>query len=300
MSFQGIIPPLITPLKDPDTLDMEGLERLLEHMLAGGVHGVFALGTTGEGPCLSYKLRIQLILEVCRIVKKRIPVLVAVTDTAMEESVRLSEIAAEAGADSVVLSTPYYFPAGQTELTQYIRHILPKLPLPVMLYNMPSLTKVWFERRTLEGFLNEDKIVGIKDSSGDMDYFGSLLELKSHRPDWSLFVGPEEKMIEAVRMGGSGGVNGGANVYPRLFVQAYEAAVFGDTVRAGELQKKIEAFGQIYEIGQYASRFIKATKCAASILGLCDDCMAEPFNRFYPEHRKKVESILQSLNLETL
>ena len=68
MSFQGIIPPLITPLKDPDTLDVEGLERLLEHMIAGGVHGIFALGSTGEGPCLSYKLRIQLILEVCRIV----------------------------------------------------------------------------------------------------------------------------------------------------------------------------------------------------------------------------------------
>ena len=107
-------------------------------------------------------------------------------------------------------------------------------------------------------------------------------------------------MIQAVRMGGSGGVNGGANVYPELFVKAYEAAVSGDEVRADELQGLIEAFGQIYEIGQYASRFIKATKCAASILGLCDDCMAEPFNRFYPEHRKKVESILQSLNLDLL
>ena len=300
MSFQGIIPPLITPLKDPDTLDVEGLERLLEHMIAGGVHGIFALGSTGEGPCLSYKLRIQLILEVCRIVNQRIPVLVGVTDTAMEESVRLAVVSAEAGASAVVLSTPYYFPAGQTELTQYIRHILPKLPLPVMLYNMPSLTKVWFEIGTLEEVLDEEKIAGVKDSSRDMDYFAKLLELKNERPDWSLMVGPESKMIEAVRMGGSGGVNGGANVYPRLFVQAYKAAVSGDTVQADALQKKIEAFGQIYEIGQYASRHIKATKCAASILGLCDDCMAEPFNRFYPEHRKKVESILQSLNLETL
>lgn len=300
MSFQGIIPPLITPLKDPDTLDVEGLERLLEHMISGGVHGIFALGTTGEGPCLSYKLRIQVILEVCRIVKQRIPVLVAVTDTAMEESARLAQVAAEAGVDSVVLTTPYYFPAGQTELTQYVEHILPKLPLPVMLYNMPSLTKVWFEIDTLSQLSSHDQILGVKDSSGDLDYFAKLVELKSARPDWSLLVGPEAKMIDSVRLGGSGGVNGGANIYPRLFVEAYQAAVSGDAVRASDLQKKIEDFGQIYEIGQYASRVIKATKCAASILGLCDDCMAEPFNKFYPEDRAKVETILKTLNLNTL
>lgn len=297
MQFQGIIPPLITPLKDPDTLDVDGLERLLEHMITGGVHGIFALGTTGEGPCLSYKLRMQVILEVCRIVQGRIPVMVAVTDTAMEESVRLSEIAAEMGVNAVVLSTPYYFPAGQTELTQYVEHILPKLALPVMLYNMPSMTKVWFEIETLKKLSSQKQILGVKDSSGNMDYFSNLLKLNSERPDWSIFMGPEEKMIQAVRLGGSGGVNGGANVYPRLFVDAYEVAVSGDDVGAAELQKKIEAFGRIYEIGQYASRFIKATKCAASILNLCDDCMAEPFNRFYPEDRKKVESTLNSLNL---
>lgn len=300
MPYEGIIPPLITPLKDPDSLDVEGLERLLEHMISGGIHGIFALGTTGEGPCLSYMLRIQVVLEVCRIVDRRIPVLVAVTDTAMEESVRLSQVAAEAGVDSVVLTTPYYFPAGQTELTQYVQHILPKLALPVMLYNMPSLTKVWFEIDTLRQLSSQERILGVKDSSGDLDYFAKLIALKSERPDWSLFVGPEEKMIEAVGLGGSGGVNGGANVFPHLFVEAYESAVSGDKVRAAALQKNIEDFGQIYEIGQYASRFIKATKCAASILGLCDDCMAEPFNKFYPEDREKVKAILKSLNLDIL
>lgn len=243
-----------------------------------------------------------MILEVCRIVGRRIPVLVAVTDTAMEESVKLSQVAAEAGVDSVVLTTPYYFPAGQTELTQYIEHIVPKLALPVMLYNMPSLTKVWFEIETLRKLSSQHRILGIKDSSGDLDYFKQLIGLKSERPDWSFFIGPEEKMIEAVGLGGSGGVNGGANVYPRLFVEAYQAAVSGDAVRAADLQiqKKIEGFGQIYEIGQYASRFIKATKCAASILGLCNDCMAEPFNKFYPEDREKVKTILKTLNLDTL
>ena len=295
MSYRGIVPPVITPLSDRDTLDIEGLERLLEHMISAGVHGLFVLGTTGEGPSLSYRLRGEVIQHACRITQNRVPVFVGVTDTAMMESIRLSSLAADAGAQAVVLATPYYFPAGQTELTQYIKHLVPELSLPVMLYNMPSMTKLWFEKETLESFIGLERLIGVKDSSGDMDYFKQLCALKSQRPDWSIFIGPEERMIESIPLGASGGVNGGANIFPRLFVEAYEAAVAGDAPRSEALQKQIIAFGEIYTIGRYASRFIKATKCAASILGLCDDFMAEPFNRFYPEDRKKVEAILNSL-----
>jgi 4-hydroxy-tetrahydrodipicolinate synthase len=295
MSYRGIVPPVITPLSDRDTLDIEGLERLLEHMISAGVHGLFVLGTTGEGPSLSYRLRGEVIQHACRITQNRVPIFVGITDTSMMESIRLSNRAADAGAQAVVLATPYYFPAGQTELTQYIKHLVPELSLPVMLYNMPSMTKLWFEKETLESFVGMEGLIGVKDSSGDMDYFKQLCTLKSQRPDWSIFIGPEERMIESIPLGASGGVNGGANIFPRLFVEAYEAAVAGDATRCAALQKQIIAFGEIYTIGRYASRFIKATKCAASILGLCDDFMAEPFNRFYPEDRRKVEAILDSL-----
>ena len=297
MSYQGIIPPVITPLSDRDTLDIEGLERLIEHMISGGVHGLFVLGTTGEGPSLSYRLRGEVIQHACRITENRIPVFVGVTDTSIVESIRLSEVAAEAGAQATVLATPYYFPAGQTELTQYINHIVPELALPVMLYNMPSMTKLWFEAETLASFKDLEQVIGIKDSSGDMDYFRQICALKSERPDWSIFIGPEERMIESISLGANGGVNGGANIFPKLFVDAYEAAVAGNEQRCAELQRQIGAFGEIYTIGRYTSRFIKATKCAASITGLCDDFMAEPFNRFYPQDRAKVEAILEKLNL---
>ena len=85
----GIVPPLVTPLRGRDELDLPGLERLLEHVLAGGVHGLFILGTTGEGPSLSYRLRRELIERVCRQVKRRAPVLVGITDTAFVESLNL-------------------------------------------------------------------------------------------------------------------------------------------------------------------------------------------------------------------
>src|ERR1700740_1981819 len=108
--WRGIIPPLITPLVQRDELDVAGLEKLIEHVLSGGVHGLFILGTTGEAPSLSYRLRRELIDAVCRFVRGRVPVLVGITDTAFVESVSLACHAADAGAEALVVSTPYYFP----------------------------------------------------------------------------------------------------------------------------------------------------------------------------------------------
>ncbi|MFZ5833133.1 MAG: dihydrodipicolinate synthase family protein [Planctomycetota bacterium] len=292
--YRGIIPPLVTPLRNRDALDEAGLERLVEHVIAGGVSGLFILGTTGEAPSLSYRLRGEMIRRVTGIVSRRVPVLVGITDTAFVESIQLARIAAEAGADAVVLATPYYFPAGQTELVGYIQNITRELPLPLLLYNMPSLTKVWFEIETLRRLADLESIVGVKDSSGDLEYFARLVELRTVRPDWSLFVGPEEHLAEAVRLGASGGVSGGANVFPRVFVECYEAAATGNRDRALALQQKIDEFGQVYAIGKYASRFIKATKCALSLRGICDDFMAEPFHRFLPPEREKVRQILSA------
>lgn len=293
--FSGIIPPLVTPLSNRDELDVAGLERLVAHVLAGGVNGLFILGTTGEAPSLSYRLRRELIDRVCRLVNGRVPVLVGITDTSFVESVHLAKHAAEAGAKAVVLSTPYYFPAGQTELTSYVRNIVPELPLPVMLYNMPSLTKVWFEIETLQNLADLSNIAGIKDSGGDLDYFARLIPLRNLRPDWSIMIGPEAMLPQAMKLGGDGGVAGGANPYPQLFVECYRAAVNGDEARVRQLSHGINELQRIYDVGKYASRYIKATKCALSLLGICDDFMAEPFHRFLAPERERVSEILKSL-----
>ena len=100
----GIIPPMVTPLENRDTLDAPGLKRLVEHILAGGVHGLFVLGTSGEGPSLSYRLRCELIERTCEQVAGRVPVLVGVTDASFVESVNLADYAADVGAAAVVLS----------------------------------------------------------------------------------------------------------------------------------------------------------------------------------------------------
>jgi 4-hydroxy-tetrahydrodipicolinate synthase len=294
----GIVPPLVTPLLDYDTIDVTGTERLVEHVLKGGVNAVFVLGTTGEAPSLSYRLRREYTQLTCRLVHGRVPVLVGVTDTSFVESVDLARVAREAGASAVVLSTPYYFPAGQTELIQYITHIAAELSLPLMLYNMPSLTKVWFDIESLQQLASLETIIGVKDSSGDLEYFQRLVELKEIRPDWSIILGPEHLLAESLERGGDGGVNGGANVFPELFVETYRAVGAGDKQRRGELVQLIEKLQEIYTIGKYASRHIKATKSALSLLGICSDNLAEPFNHFLPPERRRVAQILDQMTPE--
>ncbi len=297
--LRGIVPPMVTPLKDRDTLDLAGLERLVEHILAGGVHGLFILGTTGEGPSLSYRLRCELIERVCGQVGGRVPVLVGVTDTAFVESVNLAGIAADEGAAAVVLAAPYYFPAGQPELLEYLEHIVVEMPLPVFLYNMPGHTKLKFELDTLRQALALPNIVGLKDSSGDLDYFRQAAGVVRTYPGAALLMGPERLLAESLALGGHGGVCGGANLLPRLFVDVYEAAGQGDRERLARLQRRVEELGDsLYTIGRHSSAFVKGVKCALACLGICEDALAEPFQRFRQREREQVQRVLRELGLE--
>ena len=298
--YQGIIPPMVTPLTGRDTLDVPGLERLVERLVAGGVSGIFALGTTGEAPSLSYRLRREVVEHTCRLVKSRIPVLVGITDTSLVESAHLAAHAARHGADAVVTSAPFYFPAGQPELREFIEELLPELPLPLMLYNMPALTKTSFSREVVAWALDQEKIVGLKDSSGDLVYFRKMRHLaETARPDWSFLVGPEELLAEVVLMGGHGGINGGANLHPTLYVELYQAAKTGDLLRARELSARVMALSEaIYQVGKHGSAIIKGLKCSLSILGICDDFLAAPFHRFHEAEREIIRGRLGELGID--
>jgi 4-hydroxy-tetrahydrodipicolinate synthase len=292
----GIVPPLLTPLEDRDTLDAAGLERLVEHVIAGGVHGIFLLGTTGEGPSLGHRLRRELVTRASRQVRGRVSVLVGVTDTAFVETVALARHAAEAGADALVIAPPYYMPQGQPELREYLGHLLPELPLPLFLYNMPPLTKVPFELDAVRWAADQEGIVGMKDSSGDLAFFSHAAALARSRPDWSLLMGPEDLLGPSLLAGGHGGVPGGANLFPRLFVALHRAARDGDLARTRDLQRRVSRVGErLYGFGHHPSTTIKGIKCAAACLGLASDFMAEPFHRFREPERRQVEAALEEL-----
>ncbi len=296
--LRGIIPPMVTPLLGRDALDVDGLKRLIEHILAGGVHGLFILGTTGETPSLSHRLRHELIERVCGQVKGRVPVLVGITDTSFIESVELACKAAQVGAQALVLAPPYYFPAGQPELLEYLRHLLPELPLPLFLYNMPNRPKPAFEPATVRAAADLPGIVGLKDSSASMIYFRQVQFVLQDRPDFTLLMGPEQLLAESVLLGAHGGVCGGANLLPRLYVDLYEAARAKDLARVESLHRTVMRITlTIYNVGQYESSFLKGLKCALSCLGICSDFLAEPFHRFRESERQTIRKYLEELGI---
>ncbi len=224
------------------------------------------------------------------------PVLVGVTDTSLDESVKLAEAAARCGAAGVVAAAPYYFAPSQQEMIEYFTALADALPLPLYLYNMPSHVKVFLEAATVKKLAEHPNIVGLKDSSANMNYFETLLYHLGGRDDFALYVGPEELTGECVLMGADGGVNGGANMFPELYVAMYEAAKAGDVVRVRELQRRIMQISvSIYTVGKYGSSYLKGVKCALSLLGICDDYISWPYRHFRAEERAKIREALEAL-----
>jgi len=294
----GIVPPLVTPLLDNNTLDIAGLERLINHVVAGGVHGIFILGTTGEAQSLSFNLREEMIKQTSRILNKRLPLLVGISDTTIVDSIRLAHTAYEAGADAVVSAPPYYYATAQPELAEFYETLIPQLELPIYLYNMPTHTKVSFAPATIKRIAQNEKVIGFKDSSANGTYLQSVMYEMRDRNDFSIFVGPEEMTAEAVLMGASGGVNGGANIFPELYVDLYNAAVAGDIAKVRILQKKVmQISATIYTAGCYGSSYLKGVKCALGIKGICSEVLAAPFNQFGDEQKSLIAKAIQDLQL---
>lgn len=297
--FYGVIPPMVTPLAEDGGLDVEGVSRLVEHILAGGVHGLFLLGTTGEATDLPYAVRRELVQRVCGQVDGRVPVLVGITDTVIDESLRLAEYAADCGANALVSAPPYYFAAGQPELVDYYLNLADRLPLPLFLYNMPAQVKVSIDVQTVVELAKHPNIIGLKDSSGNIGYFNACRYAMRDRPDFRIFIGPEEAMGEVVLMGAAGGVAGGANLFPRTFVDLYDAATAKDVDKVRSLQERImHVSSLIYGVGHHNSSFVKGVKCALSLMGICSGTLAAPREPFNASDRAIVRERLVELGVE--
>jgi dihydrodipicolinate synthase/N-acetylneuraminate lyase len=276
--LRGIVPPMVTPLDGPASLDRAGLERLIEHLIEGGVHGLFILGTTGEGPALSYRLRREVIDRTCSQVAGRLPVLVGITDTSYEESCNLAKFAGDMGADAVVTAPPFYFAVSQNDLFRLVQKLSSAVELPLFLYNMPSLTKTCYELETVLRAAELPNVYGLKDSSGEPQYLQALARLMIGRPDFTLLVGPENLLFESLAVGIHGGVCGGANLFPKLFVDLYGAARAENTKVALQLQARIRKLGELlYGIGEAQSSYLRGLKLGLEVMGICSSTLALPY-----------------------
>jgi 4-hydroxy-tetrahydrodipicolinate synthase len=194
----------------------------------------------------------------------------------------------------VVLSAPYYFRADQPELSEYLAHIVPQLALPVFLYNIPSHTKVAFAIETVRRALDLPRVVGMKDSSGDLGYFRKLARLVKRKPGFTLLLGSETQIPQGKRAGAHGAVPSAANLVPQLFADLHEAAPGEEAA----LQRQVLQLQRtVFAVGRHPSSYLKGLKCALSLLGICDDFMAEPFARFRARERERVRRHLSALEI---
>lgn len=292
-TLRGIVPPMITPLLTPDTLDREGTRKLCDYIIAAKCSGIFILGTTGEGPHLSGELQRALIWETCTHVARRVPVLVGVSHASPLESIALASEARRAGASAVVLAPPCYAPMEQPELLECMRDLVPRLELPVFLYNIPSCTKTVFAPATLKALSAMESVVGFKDSAGDLQVFKANLAALKHAKDFSILVGPEPIMPEVLRLGAHGGVNGGANIFPALYVSMVDAATRGDQAEAKRLCAIVaEVEAKVYRatpLTHWPSGIVKGLKASLLAMGvISSDAMAQPWQGPTAEETKAV------------
>jgi 4-hydroxy-tetrahydrodipicolinate synthase len=239
-ALHGIIPPMCTPLTDEGEVDVPSVHTLVEHLLAGGVHGIFALGSTGEFACLTGRQRRTLIETVVAAVRGRAPVIVGILDTSTARCIENGQVARAAGADAVVLAPVYYFRASQAELLDLFRAVKRAVDLPLLAYDVPSAVNVKLELSTIVQLVEEGVIAGLKDSSGATEAFRRVL-LATRGSDFRVFTGSELIVDACLRMGAHGSVPGLGNIFPAEYVRLYDLARAGDWAGAAAVQERLLA-----------------------------------------------------------
>jgi dihydrodipicolinate synthase/N-acetylneuraminate lyase len=287
--INGIVVPTVTPLLEDRKLDLKGTEKLTRHLMDGGVHGIFILGTTGETPSLTETLRKELIQATCQFANQEKPILVGISDTCLDVSLNLAEEAKSHGASAVVALAPFFFHLDQEDIYHYFLQLADQCQLPLLLYNFPHMTKCQIEAPTVRALAAHPNIIGIKDSSGNGVYLEKLLEVKREISDFYVLTGPEEILAQAVIAGADGGVTGGANLFPQLYVRLFEAAKSQDFATIKKIQSIIlEISRKIYGKGKKSYSYFQGVKVGLKKLGICESYLASPLLDLHPENESEI------------
>ena len=284
MDLSGIIPPLVTPVEDRSgTVAGQELQRLTEHLVESGVHGVFPCGTTGEFTSFSRAARKQAVRAVAEATDS-VPVLAGCGGTSREAVIGLIEDSNEVGADVAVVVTPYYLPGSQAGLVEFYTDIADVSPLPVVVYHIPSRTGQGLTVETVRSMAEHPSIVGIKESTGDMRY---LYELVQSTPEsFSVFQGGVINAPTVLPMGVDGVVPGQANYMPTPHVAAYDACM------AGDLEAATAALGRINEVSRLFRDvpLIPAIKYLTSYAGFDVGPPLPPLSELQAEEKAKLRA----------
>ncbi|HET7420920.1 MAG TPA: dihydrodipicolinate synthase family protein [Candidatus Dormibacteraeota bacterium] len=292
-TLEGVLVALASPMTQDGEVDEAATGRLVEHVLAGGVHGVLALGSTGETASLDEASRRKLLTSVVRATDRRVPVLCGVAQSQL--SVARAEIAAAAGlgADCVLVAPPFYYPTDQAGVLAFYRQLAEGSRLPIFVYNIPQFTKVVADPATVATLAREGTIAGIKDSSRDFEYFEGVRLATRDLPAFRVFTGSDTMLVASLAVGGAGTICGAGNIAPALVVRIF------DEYRRGDLEAARRSQDELYELVLAVREgvFPLAIKAALHMLGVSEPWSAPPVRRLDEHAESRLRERLSRLDL---
>lgn len=264
--LRGIITPMITPFNKNYEIDYVGIEWLINHLIRGGVNGVFPNSTTGESASLLLEEKKKLIEKVVELVDGRTKVLPGIGGNTTLEVIELGRFAKDIGADGGIVITPYFFKPTPDELKKHYGKIAESLDFPIFIYHFPALTGVSLPVQVIKELAREySNLVGIKVTYDSLTYLKQVIwEVKEVRKDFSVFSGLDQYLLINLMIGGDGGVVALSNLTPKLHKSIYEAWLSGDMIKSYSLYLKLLKLSKLIELG---TSTIAAVKVALSIVG---------------------------------
>lgn len=294
MQLRGIVPPCVTPLHADETVDEAGLERQLNRLIEAGVHGLFFLGSTGEQPALRDSERRKALQVARRVVAGRVPVICGTMASSTARAIENIRMAEEEGADAVAVTPPHYYPSrGPEEQMAHYRACAAATGLPVVIYNIPSTTKVMLSAETMAEITSLPSVIGVKDSSGDYSHVLKLIRLVKSQEGKGVLVGVPPIAAAAILQGADGSVPGIANIDPWSLVALYKAASSGDLAALPPLLARV---GQLMEMLTAGTPLV-CIKTALELLGICQAHATMPFRPLSEEKRQGVARALRQMGL---
>lgn len=272
----GAVVPLVTPVTAAGDLDEAGLDRLIDFQLAGGVAGIFVLGTTGEGPSVPRAARLRMVERTVTRVGGRALVYAGIGDTCFADSMQAGNEYLRAGADAVVALPPVYFPLQPQELLMYFQALLAAIEGPVILYNIPQTARVSIPLEVLEKLMGHPNLVGFKDSENDAVRHEALIRRFGQQPGFSIFVGVGVLMASGLRQGAHGIVPSVGNLVPDTCQQSCDAAQRGDWAAAEAATMRMNAVAALYQKGRTLGQSLAALKAVLHLKGICSRHMLSP------------------------
>jgi 4-hydroxy-tetrahydrodipicolinate synthase len=294
LKIEGVYPALITPFTKDDEVDKDGLRRLVEYMIEGGVAGIVPCGTTGESATLSHKEHEEVIDVVVDCSK--VPVIAGTGSNNTREAVEFTKHAADAGADACLLITPYYNKPNVKGLKEHFKRIGDSVEIPLILYNIPSRTGQNVSAGTMVELASEvTNIKGVKEASGDLKQVGAIIRSVAEQVlDFTVVAGDDFLTLPIMSLGGKGVISVAANVAPREMSEMVDAMLNGDTGKAKEINIRLFS---LFEAMFLETNPIPVKK-AAEMMGLvATGDVRLPLGALSEGNEEKLRKVLEGLGM---